>query len=166
MYTDVMNHKTVYHSSTRVDLKVINPKKTLSQDRHIGDYVFATEDKIYALMYLVPRGLVARMGKDIVPPRVVVCASQNIYKKLDGPCALYELPASNFKSTPQEFLLGTELASKKPSIVLGKEIFNSSQLAFKKYGIRLYCVQDDVFNAINKSKDDGSEILKSCQPLA
>lgn len=47
----------LYHSSTEKDLRVISPQRTLSKDKYIGDFVFATADPAYSAMYLVPKGL-------------------------------------------------------------------------------------------------------------
>lgn len=48
--------EVLYHASSDTNLTIIVPKRTISKDIYIGDFVFATQDKRLVAMYLVAKG--------------------------------------------------------------------------------------------------------------
>lgn len=135
-----------YHASMNKDLGVINPKRTLSKDHYIGDYVFATADRTLAIMYLTTRGYATLMNPHDKQPNVVICAKQAEYQASDTGGAIYELPADSFIESPQKELSDYELVSKVPVKPLTKDLYDMSLRALKENGIIVRFVDKDTFN--------------------
>ena len=72
----------LYHASPIKNLKLIKPQKTISHDKYIGDFVFATKYKKLALMYMLPKGFPILMNVKSKNPYVVICADAK--KSLKG----------------------------------------------------------------------------------
>ncbi len=64
----------LYHASPIKNLKLIKPQKTISHNKYIGDFVFATKYKKLALMYMLPKGFPILMNAQSKNPYVVICA--------------------------------------------------------------------------------------------
>jgi hypothetical protein len=91
---------------------VLEPKRTLSKDKYIGDFVFATQNKVLAIMYLTTRGFATLMNSNSRNPNIVICADKDDYLKRDSGGAIYELPSALFIESPQKELSDYELVSK------------------------------------------------------
>src|SRR4051812_29088282 len=70
----------LYHASTNSELTVLEPQRTLSKDKYIGDFVFATKDKLLAVMYLIPKGYGSIMDTKSKPPKILICANESEIK--------------------------------------------------------------------------------------
>jgi hypothetical protein len=138
----------LYHASTNKDLGVINPKRTLSKDKYIGDFVFATADKVLAIMYLATRGYATLMNSKDTQPNIVVCADQSRYQADDKGGAIYELPEESFIDTPQKELNGYEFVSVKPVKPLSKSVYEKSLYAMNEAGIIIRFVDEQTFSSL------------------
>lgn len=118
--------KVLYHASINGGLEVLEPQRTLSKDRYIGDFVFATEDKILAAMYLIPKGYGSIMNYNFKPPKILICADESEVKAKDKGGAIYTVDSSDFNESPQKDLIDFEKASDKSIKPISKEVFDSA----------------------------------------
>jgi hypothetical protein len=142
--------KMLYHASANQSLGVIEPQQTLSKDKYIGDYVFATADKVLATMYLIPKGYGSIMHPEENPPRIQICADETEIRSKDNDGALYYLDASSFDESPQTELSEYEMASDKAVRPISKEVFRSSFDALDKMGIKIEFIDQQTFNRLAK----------------
>ena len=153
----------LYHASPHKDLKTIQPKRTLSRDVYIGDYVFATSDIRLAAMYLATKGTAILLNVDYEVPRVVICSEANDYIANDKGGAIYTVPATSFTNTPQKGLEKSELVSKVAVKPIDKKLYERSLDAMKEANIAVYFVNPEKFNKLVDAKDE-SAILSSLTP--
>jgi hypothetical protein len=156
--------KVLYHASPIKNLRIIKPKKTLSRDIYIGDYVFATSDIRLAAMYLATKGNATLMNVKADIPTIVICSEQKDYLASDKGGAIYTVPATTFKKTPQEGLEDSELISSVAVKPLSKKVYERSIDALKEMGIVIYFVNNSTFNKLVRTKDE-AKIISSLQPF-
>lgn len=150
----------LFHASQQKNLSVIKPQPTKSLNKYIGDYVFASKNKLMALMYLVPVGLPTLMNPEKNHPTIVICDKEANFIKKDRGGAIYELPEDSFFETPQKGLSLYEQVSNKPVKPSGKTIYSSSLEALISAGIKIIFVDDSKFKSlINNPKQ--REIIQS-----
>ena len=154
---------SLYHASTDTTLDVIEPRRTLSKDEYIGDYVFATASESLAAMYLATRGNATLMQPEGAKPYIVICNNPDDYIKNDKGGAIYKVPATSFKPTPQEGLEMYELVSETSVKPVDKTLYNSSIIAMRKKDVSIYFVDQQLFNQLLASKNE-EKILSSIQP--
>lgn len=153
----------LYHASQVKNLKVMSPKSTISNDRYIGDFVFATKNRLMAMMYLVPKGIPTLMNPDDTDKNIVICSEIEAFLAIDKGGAIYELPDKDFVKTPQKGLSNFEMVSLKPVIPIKVEVINSSLQAMKSSGIEIRFVNRKVFSSlINNPKQ--RQLIKSIEP--
>jgi hypothetical protein len=138
----------LYHASTNPDLKVLEPQRTLSNDKYIGDFVFATADKILAAMYLLPKGYGSILDTDTKPPQILIRADETEVRAKDKGGAIYTVDASDFSESPQKDLIALEKVSDKPIIPISKEIFKNSFDALNKLGIEVEFIDQKTFDRL------------------
>ena len=142
--------KVLYHASQNKDLSVLEPQRTISKDKYIGDYIFATEDKILALMYLVPKGYGIIMHSGESPSRIQICADEAEIRAKDKGGAIYHLDASDFQESPQAELSGYERVSKQPLRPIFKDVYKSSFDALEKFGVIIEFIDQVTFEHLIK----------------
>lgn len=130
-------------------MDVIKPQKTLSKDIYIGDYVFATSNKVLAAMYLTTRGVPTIMHYEYERPVIMIMASSEEYAKGDIGGAIYTVPAESFTNTPQAGLEDSEFVSSVEVMPISKKIYNSSIEAIKSMGITINFISKDYFNELS-----------------
>jgi hypothetical protein len=124
------------------------PQRTLSHDKYIGDFVFATENKRLALMYLAPKGFSTLMNPKLPNPNIVVCGeAENVIKKDKGG-SLYVLDGKSFRETPQEGLSDYEMVSLKPVVPLEEIDYPGVINALLEEGISVYFTDESTFNSL------------------
>jgi hypothetical protein len=155
---------TLYHASPKKDLKMITPKRTLSKDIYIGDYVFATSDKRLAAMYLATKGVAILLNTDYELPTIVICDDPKNYLLKDKGGAIYTVSAASFKKTPQIGLEKYEMVSKAAVQPIDKIIYTKSLDAMREMDIVIYFVDQTVFNKLVEAKDE-RHILEKLQPF-
>ncbi len=156
-YTIGMN---IYHSSPIKNLKIIKPQRTLSKNKYIGDFVFATKDKKLSLMYMLPKGFPILMNSKSSSPYVVICGETEDVIQKDKGGALYVLPSKTFHKTPQKELSEFEMVSKDPVAPIDEIDYENVMSALNIEGISIYFVDDTVFsNLIANPKQNN--IVKS-----
>lgn len=154
--------KYLYHGSGQSGLKIIYPKKTLSKDEYIGDFVFASHNKTLAIMYMTVKGYYSLMSTDTTPAYIVICSDEKEYKKKDGEVSIYKLPSGSFETTPQEELKEYEFVSRQPVTPESFETYPNALTAFSQNNIDVYFVSKPVFDQIVKAGNkDRDKYLKS-----
>jgi hypothetical protein len=164
----MISTSVLYHASENNELELIKPRRTLSKDAYIGDYVFATPDKRIAAMYLAPRaGGTILINTFNGEPYAVINNNAENFIKVDHGGAIYTVSSEAFTETPQAELVGTELIATKPVKPLSKEIFTTSIKAMQQMQVHIFFVEDPHhFAAIQNAKDHGWEILSGLTPYA
>lgn len=154
--------KYLYHGSSQADLTTILPKKTLSKDKYIGDFVFASHNKTLAIMYTTAKGFYSLMSTDTIPAYIVICADQNEYIKKDKEVSIYKLPSVGFEETPQVELKDYEFVSSNEAIPESCQTYPNALAAFSKNNIDVYFVDKDNFDQIVAARgEDRTKYLKS-----
>jgi len=154
---------TLYHSSQKKNLKLLIPQKTLSHDKYIGDFVFATYNKYLAIMYLATKGVGILMNPKKPDMTIVICANEKEYLITDKGGAVYEMTDDGFFDSPQSGLGEYEKVTKKPVKPLKKVIFESSIDALVNNGVKVYFVNAKMFNSLIINPKQ-SEIIRSLSP--
>lgn len=143
----------LYHASSNKNLKLITPQPTMSNDVLIGNYVFATEYLLLAIMYLANKGVPVMMNPEKDNPTIVISANEKDYINNDIGGAIYELDGEHFKETPQEDLSDFEKVSTTPIKPMSCTDYASSLKAMQDFGIKIYFVDEEQFkNLINNPK--------------
>ena len=150
----------LYHASANKDLRLIEPKKTLSRDVCIGDYVFATSNKRLAAMYLATRGKPILLNVRSTAPRVIICTNTEEYIEYDKGGAIYTIPASSFRRTPQEGLEDSELVSEVAVKPISKKVYETSLEAMQEAGVEVYFVSREQFDEILRNKNEADVVAK------
>jgi len=153
----------IYHSSHHKNLKIISPQRTLSHDKYIGDFVFATYNKKLAVMYLATKGVGILMNPKKSDMTIVICANEKEYLINDRGGAIYELTDDEFFVSPQSGLGDYERVSKKPVKPQNTTLYDSSVTAFLNHGIKIYFVDEEMFNILVLNPKQ-SEIIRTLTP--
>ncbi len=138
----------LYHSSPIKNLKILEPQRTISNNKYIGDFVFATRHKKLALMYMLPKGFPLLMNIKSSKPYVVLCGNVRDILKKDEGGALYELSAESFYRTPQTALSNYEMVSKESISPLNETDYESTTRTLDKEGIAIYIVDSNTFDKL------------------
>lgn len=146
------------------DLTVLEPQRTLSKDEYIGNYVFATKNRLYALMYLAPNAAGTKLMEVHGNPYMVINGTVEAYQKLDKGGAIYSLPYSSFEESPQAELGDSEYVSRTSVTPLGKETYDSSLTALLDAGVAVYFMDDVAFAKIVDAGVDSRAALKEFEP--
>ena len=138
----------LYHSSTITSLALLKPQKTLSNDRYIGDFIFATANKTLALMYLTPKGIATLMNPDGSHPDIVICSTIEEFLKKDKGGAVYKLPDQGFSETPQKSLSNYEMVSRNVVKPINKTIYESTLKALTQAKIEIRFTDKNTFASL------------------
>lgn len=155
--------QVLYHASPNKQLTVIKPRKTMSRNAHIGDFVFATSDVRLAAMYHATKGNAILMNVKTKKPTVVICNNPEDYLSKDKGGAIYTVPVSTFRKSPQEGLEDSEMVSDVGVTPTNKQAYKSSLAAMKEMRITIYFVNEKLFNKLVEAKDE-SKILSKLEP--
>ena len=142
----------LYHSSTEKDLRVISPQRTLSKDKYIGDFVFATADPAYSAMYLVPKGLKTLMHSSTDDRWIVICSDPEEFRRIDKGGAIYGLSSDGFIKSPQVELGETEMVCRKEAPILDKKVYSTALEALRKQGVAVYFAGESEFQEVLNMK--------------
>jgi hypothetical protein len=140
--------KLLYHASANPNLSVLKPQRTLSKDKYVGDFVFATPDKLLSVMYLTPKGYGSIMDTESDAPNILICGNEAEVRSKDRGGAIYSVDASKFHETPQKELTAHELVSDKPVTPISKEVYKSSFDALEKLGVRIEFIDQATFDRL------------------
>lgn len=138
---------TLYHASQQKNLKLLLPQPTKSNNKYIGDYLFATKNFNLALMYLTPKGIPILM-EPYNDPNIVICSDVKSFKNLDNGGAIYSIHNKYFMQTPQKNLSSYEMVSTTAVKPLKLKIFDSVLDAFIIADIKVRFVNSNQFKKL------------------
>lgn len=156
----------LYHASPIKNLKILEPKRTISKDKYIGNFVFATRYKKLALMYMLPKGFPVLMNIKSSKPYVVMCGNTKDIIKKDKGGALYVLSTEPFSITPQSGLSNYEMVSKKSVSPLSETDYESAIKALDEEDVEIYFVDNNTFEKLifNPKQDSMVQALIKYEP--
>lgn len=96
-------------------------------------------------------------------PNIVICSKVEDFLARDMGGAIYELPNSTFKITPQEGLEAYELVSRTAVRPTNKIVFKSTIKALKSLGIKIRFVDEKTFKRLINNPDQ-EKIIEKIKP--
>lgn len=138
----------LYHSSVEKDLRIISPRRTLSKDKYIGDFVFATSDRTYSAMYLVPKGIMTLMNSSVDGSWIVIRSDPKDFRLIDKGGAIYRLSSEGFIKSPQVELGETEMVCANEVPILDKEVYSTALEALNEQKVAVYFACEKEFQEI------------------
>ncbi|MBA3679331.1 hypothetical protein H0W80_04050 [Candidatus Saccharibacteria bacterium] len=167
-FVETEKPQVLYHASPNQDIEVFQPKREGFRDPDEGLVVFATPDKAYATMFLVKcndswvvKGRFSEAG--VNGPWHIIISDKERFEQADKGGSIYEFDPSGFKFEPDKNMGSTEWTSKESVGPNRKVDYPSALQAMIKAGIQVYFVDQQIFDQIRSSGDDGYEIIKSLQ---
>jgi len=114
-------------------------------------------------MYLVKLGHATLMEPNGKNPHIIIQSEPDVFSATDKGGAIYFLPDTTFKETPQNGLEQTERVSRESVEPIDKRIYKSSIEAMSEMGIKIYFVNRKTFKLFLETKDDEG-LLNLIQP--
>lgn len=156
--------KFLYHASSNKEIEIFEPRNESVRDKNEGPVVFATPDKAFASMFIVPvNDSWAKLSK-FNGENYIIISDEKRFKNLDHGGAIYSLPCKTFKTDPQKSKNGREWTSKERVRADDKIIFNSGLEAMKENNVKVYFVDEPTFKKIKQAEDHGLTILRTLKP--
>lgn len=150
----------LYHASGSNNIEIFEPRRESFRDVNEGPVVFATANKVYALMFLVKTDdSWTRLGFFNDQP-YFVCSDKERFLSSDHGGSIYELPSDSFTFDLEK---GGKIRQEYTSNVavrpIGKEDYNSGLKAMIDMGVKVYFVDESTFKEICNAGDNGFSIL-------
>jgi hypothetical protein len=155
-----MKPNVLYHGSPNTAIEILEPREESPGHKLPGKYVFATQHKELAAMFLAPKVAPMQMSQFGSQYILIAQCTDQTYKSADQGGAIYELPPITFQQGPTDMpdIEWFSNTSVKPS---NKEAFITSLDAMQKCDVKVYFVDADTYNAIQKAEDHGWDVLQS-----
>jgi len=155
-----MKLKALYHGSPNTAIEVLEPREENPGHRLRGKYVFATQHKELAAMFLAPKVAPMQMSKFGEQYVLIAQCTEQDYRKADTGGAVYELPSDTFQQGSTD-MPEIEWFSSEPIRPKHREVYASSLSAMEQCGVKIYFVDDVTYAAIQTAADHGWDILQS-----
>lgn len=155
-----MKPKVLYHGSPNIDIDVLEPREESPGHAVPGKYVFASQHKELAAMFLAPKVApmqISQFGEEYI---LIANCTEQAYKNADKGGTIYALPAATFQKGATD-MPDVEWFSSKPVRSSNKETYTSSLDAMHKCNVRVYFVDDATYTAVQTADDYGWGILQS-----
>jgi hypothetical protein len=147
--------KFLYHGSPDKNIQLFKPRAvTKPKNFKKGPVVFATDDFVNALKFLVPSDDSWTKKGSFFGVHFCVIKDIKRFKKLDKGGSLYKLPSDSFVHYKFH-----EWYSQKTVKPLSKKDFKSGFEAMIDNHVQVYVVDNEIFKRIEKAKDHGASIL-------
>lgn len=153
-------NEELFHASQDSEIEVLEPRAITVRDKREGPVVFATEDKAYSTMFLVPSDdtWTIKGGYRLKEDErlwITIIGDEKRFRETDKGGAIYTLPKNNFVTDPN---YGTsEWISKTSVIPLSKEVFSSGLDAMIQNRVIVYFTSPEKFQEIKKSSPNPIE---------
>jgi hypothetical protein len=159
----------LYHSSSRRNLEIIEPRVNSYRDKDEGPVVFASDDKIFVSCFLTRTSdSWAQISKYRItnqPTIYVHCISdEKRFRELDKGGAIYTLPNETFYLDLSKG--DTEWTSKVSVKPIKKEIYESGLNAMIEHGVLVYFCDEEKLKEYKEVASESSkafEVLKSME---
>lgn len=152
--------KELYHASENRNILMFEPRQESYRDWSEGKVVFATPEKGYAAMFMVPvsdnwtrRGFYNRV------PYMIIRGTKENFEEIDEGGAIYTLSSKSFQTDLSKEIGANEWVSKHKVQPLDKEEYDSALEAMLENGVQVFFVDKEVFEKIDKSSDSGRSIV-------
>lgn len=161
-----MKPALLYHASPVRGVKKFEPRAESVRDSNEGPVVFASSDKAYASMFIVPtddswtkRG---RFSKD--EPWFMVISDRQGFVYADQGGSIYQFDPGDFNFDSQRSMGSIEWTSSHTVNPVNEEPCHSGYEAMKDLGVKVYFVDAETFRSIQTSNDYGRSIITSLTP--
>jgi len=135
----------LYSASQNRNIDIFEPRARSIRDPNEGPVIFATPDKAYASMFIVPSNDSWTNKGRCQDQYYQVISDEKRYKKLDKGGAIYTFKSDDFETDLTKSMKNKEWISKKPVKPINKEIYESGIEAMKQLGVRIFFVEPDIF---------------------
>lgn len=151
----------LYHATNKEEeITEFEPRRESVRDPKEGPVIFATQDKAYALQFLVEGdNKTSIRGYYNNIPTVVICARREDFEKQDRGGSVYVLPSDAFDFDPSQSMKEREWTSRKPVKPISREQYSSTIGALIEHGVQVYFVDQETFAAMRSQKTVGFETL-------
>lgn len=129
--------KFLYHASSNRNVEILEPRAESIRDPNEGPVVFATPNKTYASMFLVPSDDSWTSKGQFNEQYYHAISDEKRYKKLDKGGAIYTLKPDTFETDLTKSMKQREWMSKKSVKPVKKEVYESGLEAMKQLGVRV-----------------------------
>lgn len=153
----------LYHASPNKEIEEFEPRAESIRDPDEGPKIFATPDKAYASMFLVPTDDRWTQKSTFNGLNCHVISDKKLFEELDRGGSIYSLPSDTFKTDPKKSKTGREWTSKETVSPIDKTAYKSGLEAMIKNGVQVYFVDKPTFKKIQESADHGLGILKTLE---
>ena len=160
-----MKPRILYHASSNTNISMLLPRVDRIRVQGEGAIVFATPDKDFASMYLVPSDDSWTNKGQYNGKYICVVSDLERYKKVDTGGAIYLLSSDNFEYAAELGMGDREWVSRKAVIPLGKEVYQSGLQAMIELGVEVYVLNQKDFAQFvtfkrNKQYEESYQFLK------
>jgi len=145
----------LYSASQNRNINIFEPKAITFRDPNEGPVVFATPDKAYASMFIVPSDDSWTNKGQYQGQYYQIISDKNRYKNLDKGGAIYTFKSDDFETDLTKGIKNKEWISKKPVKPINKEIYESGLEAMKQLGVRIFFVNPDIFEDFRQKLKNG-----------
>jgi hypothetical protein len=135
----------LYSASQNRNINIFEPRENSIRDPNEGPVVFATPDKAYASMFIIPSNDSWTNKGQYQGQYYQVISDEKRYKNLDKGGAIYTFKSDDFETDLTKGMRNKEWISKKPVKPINKEIYESGLGAMKQLGVKIFFVNPDIF---------------------
>ena len=159
----------LYHASECKTVDIFEPRKLTGRDPLEGPVVFATPDRAYASMFIVPSNDTwTRIGRYNEESGAgawhIIINDCDRFTAADKGGSIYELPVELFNYYKNKNMGDIEWTSQIPVRPKSQTNYESGLEAMKELGINVYFVDDKTFSAIESASDYGRQIVSGLTP--
>jgi hypothetical protein len=160
--------KVLFHASSNTNIEVLEPRAITIRNKDEGAVVFATDDKAYSSMFIVPsddswtKKSGYQFGND---PKlwITIIADEIRYRESDKGGAIYTLPIDTFINDTDK--KGSEWISRIPVKPIKKEVFSNGLDAMIENGVIVYFVSETKFKEFGSGPHNPKERFKLLSQL-
>jgi len=153
----------LYHASPNREINEFEPRVETFRDPEEGPVIFATPDKAYASMFLVPSDDRWTQKSVFDGVNCHIISDKKLFEELDQGGTIYSLPSETFETDPKRSKTGREWTGKKTVSLSDKTPYKSGLEAMIENGVQVYFVDKSTFKKIREAGDHGLSILKSLE---
>jgi hypothetical protein len=166
---EIEKPEILYHASENKNIQEIEPRAESVRDKNEGNVVFATPDIALASCFIVPSTdswtqksiFTLPTGEKI---HVLIVSDKERFKEADKGGAIYSLPSDNFETDLEKGMKDKEWISRESVKPTDKVEYKTGMQAMIENGVKVFFVDEKIFQKIRESEDHGAEILKTLKP--
>lgn len=152
--------KFLYHGSPNREIEEFEPRAETFRDIDEGPKIFATPDKAYASMFIVPVDDRWAQIATFEGVNCIVISDKERFEELDHGSSIYTFSSETFNTDPEKSKTGREWTSDRNVKPIDKTVYESGLEAMIENGVQVYFVDKSTFEKIQRAEDYGLSILK------